>query len=452
MNRLIKVFERYEIIQLIYIIVSVLISLAIVYYGPPYKTIAILAIGSLSFFNFNLLNKKISGVNNSIWVLQGLLSVLGIYIFSSIVHYRLTHNIEWDFTVFYLFGKVAVTGHSLYSPQHFSEVLPTLQIPFNVSPDFIKEIVNVGFWYPPPTMILFYPLGYLSYNTALYLWTFFNLIFLVGSIYLLYDLFLKKYLINGLLFTITFVLIFPSVNENILYSQTNYILLYLLLLIYKYQDKPISGIFILLAVITKPFMFVFLLIPVLKKNWEAFVYMIVSGAVVLGFSIYLTGINSYLIFIADNPSKRLPDFIYTEFINQSLNAFILRHHYVDISDKLLYFIISAILVFFSGLSINFLYKKKNFDLIFSLLLIIILLIYPFTLSYYGVLLLFVTFQLFFTNKFIQQSYLIAFVLLSIILFLNVKSTFLMLCLFFLFISYIVYKENKKPGIKENRLQ
>jgi hypothetical protein len=85
-------------------------------------------------------------------------------------------------------------------------------------------------------------------------WSIVNVCFAFGSIYFIYDLFLRKYKLNGLILVTTLFLFLKPVLDTISFLQTNFIALFYLLLIKKYSDKKIAGVFVALAIFTKPYM------------------------------------------------------------------------------------------------------------------------------------------------------------------------------------------------------
>jgi hypothetical protein len=318
------------------------------------------------------------------------------YIFLSQIIYSLKHPIVWDFTAFYLYGKVAATGHNFYSPENFQTVFSSLHLPDLDYSEFIRESVNVGFFYPPPTIFLFLPLGFLGYQTALVSWVIFNLLFLFGSIYLVYNLFFKSTKVYGLLLIATLFFTFPPVIWTVYFTQTNFILLFLLLLLKKYSHKKIAGILLALAFFVKPYMIIFGLIFLLKKEWKTIGYFVLFSISALAITFFSFGFEPFRSYLFDNASKRLPAEAFSEGINQSLQAVLLRHHIISMDTPLIYAFIAGIILVLMIACSYYLLRKRSEDCVWSFLLLTILLIYPGTLSHYAVMLLFVIF--YFLNK------------------------------------------------------
>lgn len=67
-------------------------------------------------------------------------------------------------------GSVAIRGLNVYDPANYELVFNQLRIPFEPSPGFGEGILNVGFMYPPPTLLVFAWLGLLPFGAAQLLW------------------------------------------------------------------------------------------------------------------------------------------------------------------------------------------------------------------------------------------------------------------------------------------
>jgi hypothetical protein len=303
----------------------------------------------------------------------------------------------WDLPAFYLYGKVAAGGYNFYQPENFHTVFNSLQSIYSNFADldyFIDEVVNVGFPYPPPTMLYFMPLGFLSFNTALILWTVFISLFLFGSIYLVYTLFLKESKLNGLMLVAILFFLFSPVRSTLFYTQTNFILLFLLLLMKKYAETKYAGILLALAIFTKPYMIIFAFTFIIYKNWNAIIYFILSSIAIAGLAATFFGISAFTNYLFNNSVHRLPQCVFSEEINQSLHEVLIRAGLISADNPLTYTYIAIGILLLTLTYLLFLLKRKLYDCIWAILLLIGLILYPGTLSYYGVLLLFIIFQFF----------------------------------------------------------
>lgn len=423
-ERFINLIEKRIELKLFISIALLLLSIFIFQKGYLDKGIALSLFALISAGCFYLIKAKIFTSNWFIWVVYAGIGIIAILKLFMLINFRINSPAEWDFTVFYLFGKVGASGYNIYSPQDFHTVCNSLQLPFTVSKEFTEEIVNVGFWYPPQTMFYFLPLSAFSFKTALTLWTIIQTSFLFGCIYLIYSLFLKAEKLNGLLLTISLVLLFYPVKDTIICSQTNFTLLFFLLLIYKYNNKQISGVLLALAVILKPFMIIFIFAYLYSKNWKPLISFIITSIILAGITVIVYGIEPFLTYILHNPTSRLPDYVYSEYINQSLKAFLVRSHLMY---PLIFGVISLIFLIITGYIIHKLSRKNSGIFVWSSLLLFVLLVYPATLSHYGVLLLFPLFHLLFRNTHPPKPYLSVLFIVTFFI-ISIKSVFIAICL------------------------
>jgi Glycosyltransferase family 87 len=361
-------------------------------------------------------------------------------LFFSKVYDTLTHYKVWDFTCFYLYGKVAASGYDFYSPENFKVIFSTLDVTFSDYEGFVEEVVNTGFLYPPPTMMYFAPLGFLSYNTALIVWTIVNLFFAFACIFLAYDLFFKKHKLNGLILVATlFFLLFP-VRLTVYFSQTNFILFYFILMFKKYEDRKYSGVFLALAFFTKPYVLIFMLFLLLRKNWSAILLFCVAAMAICLITAAFFGFDIFYSYLFNNSAQRLPDIVFTEDINQSLHAVLLRAGLTSLKFPVTYLVIAGFIMLATFIFIVYLNRKRDYSMMQYVLLLVALLIYPGTLSYYGVLLLFITYQLFEQwgakeNEFLSAS-IYSILLVGIFFFLSSISLFATVCFL---LAVILYK-------------
>ena len=241
-----------------------------------------LPVAILACICFYLLPRTKKNQRIFIWIIYSMIFAIAISLFIFKVIYRMSHPAIWDFTAFYLYGKVAAGGYNFYLPENFHIVYNSIHFPVLLNipnanySEFVSESVNVGFPYPPPTILYFAPLGFLSYNSALIFWSLFMFIFALACIYLAYLLFLKEYKLNGLILVSVLFFIFSPVRSTIFYSQTNFILLFLLLLMKKFSNSKIAGVFLALAIFTKPLMLIFSLYFIFRKKWNIILSFILS--------------------------------------------------------------------------------------------------------------------------------------------------------------------------------
>src|SRR5207302_118594 len=73
---------------------------------------------------------------------------------------------EWDFRVFWMYGKVLARHGNVYLPSEYQEFKEL----FQSDTQFTEASLNVGATYPPHSMLLFEPLGFSNIHTAYLLW------------------------------------------------------------------------------------------------------------------------------------------------------------------------------------------------------------------------------------------------------------------------------------------
>lgn len=386
---------------------------------------------ALAIFSFYILNyKKKFQYKNILKYLFLLLLSVAIYkvLFQFITEIN-QPNI-WDFGSFYLFGKVASLGMNYYNPDNFHVVYNQIahSLP-EISDAFVTSLLNVGFLYPPPTILYFAPLGLLTFKSALIVWGVILFIMAILCYYLLYQIFLKNHGWNGLIFAGILFFSFPPTIDTIQYLQTNFFLLFYLLLMYRFREKKYSGVILTIAVFTKPYMIIFSLFFLMRKKIGSIIYAICSGIVMCGITFLIFGKGVFMSYFLNGPTNRIPDWVYSESMNQSLNATLIRYgllkHFSNYS-----FVALIVLAVTLGFLI-YLLKKGLYDYMWSFLLLIGLLIYPGTLSYYGTLLIFIVIQFFSDNS--QLKFSPVYAIFSTVISFYLVSLSLFGCILFLLI-------------------
>lgn len=191
-----------------------------------------------------------------------------------------TNILYSDFGKFYHSGQLFIQGKSIYSPIYYVKN----KINNNASPPHLyksrhSKVIQLGGNLNPPFFTLIsFPLAYLSYPHALFLWTFLSI--LAGSLGILY---LQQKLdpnsfsiLGGILLLIGFFSYFPSF-ANLQFGQVTLLLLPLLVLGWRaaHEAKTIkSAVFLALAASLKPFVGLFLFYFLMRKQWHGLVVFI----------------------------------------------------------------------------------------------------------------------------------------------------------------------------------
>ncbi len=305
---------------------------------------------------------------------------------------------EWDYIAFYLYSLAGQSGGNFYDPELFREIFNSYKLTTLTSPVFFEEVVEVGFPYPPPTMIMLFPLGWFDLETGYFIWQSILIIFLIAGFCLLLDIFSFKRNERGekkILLTLVIVhliLLFPGITSSFSYAQTNPILLFFLLLTLKRMHHWDAGIYLVIMIVIKPLAVLFAFYFLMKRRWNVIAAATVSGVIVLIITGVIFDFNVFVQYFVSPPTDRLPEFVYSETINKSLSAVLLRLHssYPAFADqtviKPLIIAISSILLLFTVL-LSWRLAGKSSRLSFLIFIPFGLLVYPASLAHYSLLLI-----------------------------------------------------------------
>ena len=322
-------------------------------------------------------------------ILSGVVSLIIAFFFKTLIH-TFSNILEWDFMCFYLNGKASVEGLSLYDPLSYVNVLSNIHLPFALSDSFVTGAIQTGVIYPPTTMLLLAPIGYLDLNTANIVWRIFVLGFMVIDIILINRIFkLHKSKWVQLILIIAIILIFPGSKGTIEVSQTNFFILFLILLIYKDPDNWKAGLYLAIAVIVKPIPVVWAIYFLVNRKWKPLLTFIISGLVIVFLSIMQLGFNNFMTYFTSPPVLRIPSASFSEDINQSINAVFSRisqqFSLDSISGSMNEIVIFATLILIVLASIaSHKLSKTNTKASFLVFLPLSLLIFPGTLTHYAI--------------------------------------------------------------------
>lgn len=322
-----------------------------------------------------------------------ILAVLVLSAFSAIAIFRVGKEAyvnyhqppEWDFLTFWLDGKVALTGENFYEVKNYQE----MPLPYNPSGGFMEEIIDVGFRYPPFTMLLFLPLGLFDISNAYLLWQISNLLLCVACIYGLWRLFLKDYGIFSLLLVATLMLWLVPTRYTFSVAQTNFLALLFFLLFLRNRSKPWGGVWLALCVVVKPYMAILYIYPLLTRKWKVLAIAILTLLALTFLSVLAFG-SEVLISFLHNPTPDMPGYVYTEGVNQSLLATILRltPNQIIKESPILNPLYLGISLLFSLITVWVTIKKNSsHDWVILSILFLALIIYPASLAHYGVFLI-----------------------------------------------------------------
>lgn len=289
---------------------------------------------------------------------------------------------QWDFRLYWIMGRVGALGLNFYEPEHARRLAEA----FTNSKDFLSELY---FWHAPPTMFLLVPLGWFDINTASLLWQLVNGVALGLDIWLAYHLFLRRGGILGLLLSATLITLLYSTYLTVYFEQTNFLVLLALLLLWMDRTKTRAGLWLVLGSFVKPVLAPLGLYLLVRRRWTALASAAATASVLLTLSALAFGIPTFLAFFLANPTHaNTPSYLYDQSINQSLLAWILRAtQQTDNASpaNLPYLIVGAGL---TALSCWLAWQRRlvSDELALALFVPLALMVYPSSLSHYGVLL------------------------------------------------------------------
>ena len=334
------------------------------------------------------------------WIRRAFLGVVALSIagFGGLVVARAAHNViappEWDVQAFWIYAKVAVQGGNFYEPADFHRVAEPLQhasIPLSSTPVFTREVLDAGFFYPPPTMLLVGPIGLLSLRPAAFCWYVMLGAALVACIVALRRTFFPDGGPVELATVAALVLLYRPTYLTFAFGQTSFLMLLALIAFWRTRDRPLSGVFLAAGTFVKPIFAFFVLYPLLRRNWRAIAVAVATGGVLSAITLVLFGPQVFITYFTSNPVGRAPTWLYTLHENQSLLSAMLRlAHYDGVHGApLLYppFLIAAALIVGLTMWAALRLPRERGALALALMVPAALLIYPQSLDHYAMLLL-----------------------------------------------------------------
>src|SRR6185312_11649737 len=331
---------------------------------------------------------------------RGYAVLLGVVIvaFGALCMARARRNVadppRWDVQAFWLFGKVAVVGDDFYRPESFHAVADSLRAagePVSTAGDFNRELLDVGFPYPPMTMLLFAPLGLLGLHAAALLWYLVIIASTAAVIGVLWHRLFEPHGIWELAFTTAMVLTLRATYSTYAFGQTGFLLLLFLLLFWWDRTRMSGGAYLALAIVVKPVAAFFLGWTVLDRRWRSVMATVLVLAALAAVTALAFGSEVFTSFITSNAVSRMPHSYYSSNINQSLLATWVRATHYDFSQGSPMaqpaFLVMAFAIAGLTFSMVMWLGRSRSALGLAMGVPAALLLYPQTLEHYSVLLL-----------------------------------------------------------------
>lgn len=310
--------------------------------------------------------------------------VLYAAVYVTIMASGVAHPPEWDFPISWFNGYVAAQGLNFYDPENYRRLAGALPL----TPALIRFVISVGFHFPPPTIFLFLPLGFLGIKTAFVLWYAVMIGVIALDVVLLARLFLGDTASGRLLAAALLLLLRPAM-ATVWFGQTNFLIVLMLLLFWRDRARFRGGAWIAFGLLIKPVVAVLLLYAAIARRWRAVVGTGVVLAALSALTIAVFGWDTFAAYFGHNPVVRMPAEAYTETINQSLLATILRLTDYDFSHGSplldpLFVVLAGGLGAATAWLAHRAWTSGDDDLALAITIPFGLLVYPGTLAHYSV--------------------------------------------------------------------
>ena len=316
---------------------------------------------------------------------EGLLVIL-VVVGGAVVGRKAWHTMQeppaWDVKAYWLYGRAAALGLNPYLPAS----MRAIPLPGPLPPDFESDEFNVGFPYPPPSLLLFAPMGAMPLGTATVVWVGIQLACLVVCIVLLWRMFLRDRGLGGVALVAALTLLLPATGVTFALGQTNFLALLLVLATWRWRDRPVSALSILCASVVKPLYYILWLYPLLRRRWRTLLLGAIGTAVLCGIVVAIFGFDTFVTYFRNNPVKRIPYHVLIESANTSLHALVLRH--VSRAPELVFDAAAALVLLATvWASVRAGRRAEGDELAMAVLVPAGLLLYPGALAHYTVVLL-----------------------------------------------------------------
>ena len=409
--------------------------------GKTFFTLLCLVVSYYSYHNI----KKEPFKKISEGILIGLATALFVVLILQTIKAAISDS-QWDFMCFYMQGLLGVHHLNFYDPNSFNILLREIDFHPIYDNSFKLEILDVGFLSPPITMLFFAPLASLDFQTARIVLSILIFIFIIANSILSNVVFINKNersVYSGL-FIFIIIMVLPGTITTINYNQTNFFLLFFLILTMHNLKNPTSGIYLALSIIIKPITGILILFFIINKKWKSVIYFCVTGIILLGITAFLWGGQNIIAFFQSPPTQRLPHYLYEQGVNQSLLATFTRNFTIlGLSQniiRVIYYLSASILLILSCVVSKKL-NKINIHLSFLPFILCMLMIYPSSLMHYMVYL--TPLLIYFLLLKHEKKYFLAVILISMC-FLGTEAFFTYLTLW-LFLYYVSLSNSKEPG-------
>jgi len=299
---------------------------------------------------------------------------------------------EWDFQAFWLWGRAAALGLNPYLPESIRLVNGGAEH----TPSFTATVVDVGFPYPPITMLLLRPFGGFDLSTACVLWYLLLGLALVAAIWLLRRNVLGSDSWTDLLLVAGLLVALRPTQTTVHLAQTNFLILLAVALYWRDRSRARGGIWLALGLAVKPWVAILLLHPLVRRRGRVVAATLAATAGLFLLATVVLGPEMVTSYFRMQMVSRMPVNYFSAEVNQSLLATILRLFQPAgpgapdprsfLVPRLIFLAIAGSLAVVTAGLIHRLGEAHD-DLAVGLTLALALLVYPGTLYHYGVMLI-----------------------------------------------------------------
>lgn len=172
-----------------------------------------------------------------------------------------------DFSSYWIMSKLLLSGQNPYDPELFFLMRKTIESETNY------YVIN---WYPPWSLSIILPFGFLPYPVSHALWLFISIVILLSCVILIWKVFgwNNKYYLFGLLIAFTYSPLILSLHEG---QIGILILIGILLFLYFEKNRMdlLAGLFVVLTLIKPHILYLFWLVLLIwilaTRRWKIFI-------------------------------------------------------------------------------------------------------------------------------------------------------------------------------------
>jgi len=297
---------------------------------------------------------------------------------------------EWDFQAFWLWGRAAALGLDPYLP----ESIRLVNAGAAHTESFTATVVDVGFPYPPITMLLLRPFGGFDISTGCLLWYLLHGLALAAAVWLLRRNVLASDRWTDLVLAAGLLVALRPTQTTVHLAQTNFLILLAFALYWRDRARARGGVWLALGLAVKPWVAILMLHPLIRRRWRVVATALAATAGLFLLAAVVLGPEMVASYFRMQMVSRMPGRYFSADVNQSLLGTILRFFHEAGSGppdpralfvpRLVFLAIAGSLV---AVTVGLIHRlgEAHDDLAAGLTLALALLVYPGTLYHYGVM-------------------------------------------------------------------